>query len=96
MLPVLNAISDQQSHPTHNNEAATAHLMDYAVTNPTTMVNFKAIDMVLHIDSDALYISKPGLNGRTGRHYYLSSLPSKPSKFPNIPPPAMDQSTHNE
>ena len=44
--------------------------------------------MILHIDSDASYVSEPRTRSRTGRHYYLCSLPTNPKKSPNISPPA--------
>ena len=43
---------------------------------------------MLHIDSDASYLSEPRARSRTGGHYYLSSLPTEPKKAPNLPPPA--------
>ena len=44
--------------------------------------------MILHIDSDSSYLSEPRASSRTGGHYYLSSLPTNPKKYPNLPPPA--------
>ena len=69
MLPDLNTISEQQSYPTQNNEAEITNFLDYAATNHTSLVKFKAGDMVLHIDSDASYLYKPRAYSCTGRHY---------------------------
>ena len=44
--------------------------------------------MILHIDSDAAYLSEPWAHSRTVGHYYLSLLPANPEKSPNLPPPA--------
>ena len=44
--------------------------------------------MILHIYSDASYLSEPSPCSRTGGHYYLSSLPTDPKKYPNLPPPS--------
>ena len=44
--------------------------------------------MILHIDSDASYLSDPRARSRTGGNYYLSSLPTNPKKYPHLPPPA--------
>ena len=44
--------------------------------------------MILHIDSDASYLSEPRSRSRTGGDYYLSSIPTDPKKYPNLPPPA--------
>ena len=55
-------------YPTQNNESAITHFLDYVDTNPTTVVQFKASDMVLQIDSDASYIYKPWARSNTGGH----------------------------
>ena len=44
--------------------------------------------MILHIDSDASYLSEPRTLRRTGGTYYLSSLPTDLKKSPTPPPPA--------
>ena len=51
--------------------------------------------MILHIDSDASYISEPRERSSTGEHYYTSSLPTDPKKSPNLPPPE-NGSIHTE
>ena len=53
MLQQLKTISDQQAHPNHNAEADITHLLDFVDTNPTSIVQFKASDMLLHIGSDS-------------------------------------------
>ena len=62
------------------------HFLDYAATNPSAIIQYKAIYMILHIYSDASYLSEPRACSRTGGHYYLSSLPTDPKKSPNLPP----------
>ena len=69
-------------------EAAITHFLDYAATNPSAIIQYKASDIILHIDSDESYLSEPRARSRTGGHYYLSSLPTDPKKTPNLPPPA--------
>ena len=88
MLPALNTLSEQQSSPTKNMEAVINHLLDYAATNPSAIIQYKDSDMILHIDSDASYLSEPRECSRTGGHYYLISLSTDPKKSPNLPPPA--------
>ena len=88
MLPALDIISGQQANPTHNTEASITHFLYYVATNPTTIVQYKAIDMVLHIDSHAAYLSKPQAHSPTGGHYYLRFLTANPKKSQNLPPPA--------
>ena len=51
--------------------------------------------MILHIDSDASYLSEPRSRSRTGGNYYLSSLPTDPKKLQNSRRQKMSQSTRN-
>ena len=53
MLPALNILAEQQSTPTKNTEAAIIYFLDYAATNLSAIIQYKAIDMILHIGSDA-------------------------------------------
>ena len=69
MLPSLNTLSEQQWIPTKNMEATINHFLDYAATNPPAIIQYKASDMVLYIDSDASYLSEPRSRIRTGGHY---------------------------
>ena len=57
MLPYLNTIVEQQANPTQNIKSGKTHLLDYAATNPTNIVQYKAIDVVLYIDSGVSYLS---------------------------------------
>ena len=95
MLPALNTLAEQQSIPTKNTEAAITHLLDYAATNPSAIIQYKAIDMILHIDSYASYLSEPRERSHTGSRYYLSSLPTNPKNFQTSRHQQMDQYTWN-
>ena len=53
ILPALNKISEYQANPTQNTESAITHFLDHAATNTTSIVQYKASDMVLQIDNDA-------------------------------------------
>ena len=95
MPPALNTLSEQQWIPTKNTEATINHFLDYAATNPSAIIQYKASDMILHIDSDALYLSDPRDRSRTGGHYYLSSLSTDPKNLQTSRLQQMDQSTRN-
>ena len=53
MLPALNTLVEQQSSPTKNSEAAITNFLDYSATNLSVIIQYKASDIILHIDSDA-------------------------------------------
>ena len=76
MLLSLNTLAEQQSSPTKNTESAITHFLDYAATNPSVIIQYKASNMILYIYSDASYLSEPRSRSRTGGHYYFSSLPN--------------------
>ena len=88
MLPTLNTLEEQQSNSTKITEATITHFLDYAAIDPSVIIQYKSRNMILHIDSDASYLSKPQARSRTGGNYYLISLPTDPTKPPNLPPPA--------
>ena len=87
MIPYINTIAEQHSNPTQKTEAAITQFLDYAATNLSAIVQYKSINMILHIESDESYLSESWARRRTGGHYYLSLLPANPEKSPNLPPP---------
>ena len=52
MLPAFKKLAEQQSIPNKNMEAAITHFLDYSATNPPTIIQYKASDTILYIDSD--------------------------------------------
>jgi hypothetical protein len=86
MLVALNAISASQSKATENTAAAIVHLLDYAATHPDAILRYQRSDMVLHIHSDASYLSAPEARSRAGGHHFLSSRPADPTKAPSQQP----------
>ena len=53
IMKSLNKIIEQQVNQIQNTEAAIKHLLDYIATNPSAIVQYKASDRILHIESDA-------------------------------------------
>ena len=95
MLPAFNTLADQQSSSTKNMESAIPYFLDYAANNPSAIIQYKASDMILHIDSDASYLSEPIANSRTGGQYYLSSIPTELKNIQTYRYQKMAQSTRN-
>ena len=58
MLTALGSISAQQAKGTEKTYAGTLWLLNYAATHPNTTIRYTASDMILHIHSDASYLSK--------------------------------------
>jgi hypothetical protein len=60
----------------------------YCDTNPEATVRFHTSDMILHIDSDASYLSAPTACSHAAGYHYLSSRPTDPTKAPDPTDPA--------
>jgi hypothetical protein len=53
----LNDIATEHTKATEKTQAATNQLLDYLATRPNATVRYHASDMILHIHSDASYLS---------------------------------------
>eukprot|EP00957_Ditylum_brightwellii_P124977 9527247-Ditylum_brightwellii.AAC.1 len=71
MLLALNAIAAQQEHLTSKTAEAITKLLNYATTHPDAVLRHHASNMVLHIHSDASYLSAPQARSHTGGHFFL-------------------------
>ena len=78
MLPALNDIASNQASPTQHTAREITQLLDYATSHPDATIKFTASDMVLHIHSDASYLSLPKSRSKVGGFFYLSQKPTNP------------------
>ena len=76
MLTAISAIATQQAKGTKATMDAIIHLLNYCATHPDAAVRFHASDMILHIESDASYLTAPKARSRVGGYHYLSTHPS--------------------
>ena len=58
-------------------------LLDYVATYPNTIICLKSSNMVLHMDSDAAYITMSEARICYAGHFYLSDWPSPKPMKPN-------------
>ena len=58
-------------------------LLDCAETYPNTIIRYKSSDMVLHVDSDAAYITMLEAISFYAGHFYLRYFPSPKPIKPN-------------
>ena len=82
MLVAIGAIASQQSKATQATRDATVWLLIYAASHPNATIRYNASDMVLHLHSDASYLSEPGAHSRVVGHYFLSNNSTNPTKPP--------------
>ena len=82
MLVAIGTLASQQSTGTRATMIATTQLLNYAATNPNASILYRASDMVLHISSDASYLTAPKARSRAAGYHFLSSRPKDPTKPP--------------
>ena len=78
MLVAISDLAAAQSKSTENTNAALTKLLNYAASHPDAELEFHASDMILHIDSDASYLSVPECRSRAAGYFYLSQKPNNP------------------
>jgi hypothetical protein len=63
----------QQTKVTEKMQAATNQLLDYLATHPDATIRYHASDMILHIHSDASYLSVSNARSRLGGLFFLGN-----------------------
>jgi len=84
MLKAIGTIATQQANATEATMKAITHLLNYCTTHPEATICFHASNMILHINSNASYLSEPKACSSAAGYHYLSS---HPNTNPNAPPP---------
>ena len=82
ILVALGSIASQQNQPTKNTAESVTKLLNYVATHPNAVIRYKKSDMILHVHSDASYLSKPKARSRAGGHFYLSNINTPLSNGP--------------
>ena len=73
MLHALNCLATRINDGTARTKAALKHFLDYCHDNPDAVKLYVASDMILFIDSDALYLVEPMARSRAGGFFYLGN-----------------------
>jgi hypothetical protein len=66
VLMPLNDIATEQTKATEKTQAATNQLLDYLATHPDATIRYHASELILHIHSDASYLSVSNARSRLG------------------------------
>ena len=82
MLVALGTLAAAQSKGTQATAKAAVQLLNYAATHPEAIIRFHASQMILHVHSDASYLSETEARSRAGGFFFLSD---HPDKNPNPP-----------
>jgi predicted protein tyrosine phosphatase len=67
----LNDIATKQTKATEETQAAMNKLFDYLATHPDAAISYHAYDMILHIHSDASYLSVSSARSRLRGLFFL-------------------------
>jgi hypothetical protein len=73
VLMPLNNIATEQTKATEKTQAATNQMLDYLATHPDASIRYHASDMILHIHSDASYLSVSNARSRLGGLFFLGN-----------------------
>jgi hypothetical protein len=68
-----NAIATEQTTATEKTQAATNQMLDYLATHPDATIRYHVSDMILHIHSDASYLSVSNARSRLGGLFFLGN-----------------------
>ena len=90
MLVAISTLASVQAKGTEATMVAAIQLLNYCATHPNASVRYKASDMILHVHSDASYLSVHGARSRVGGYFFLSQTPP-----PNGYPPNASQAPLN-
>jgi hypothetical protein len=77
ILMPLNDIATEQTKATGKTQAATIKLLDYLETHPDATVRYHALDKILHIHSDASYLSVSHSRSLLGGLFFCGDKPIK-------------------
>jgi hypothetical protein len=75
VLMPLNDIATEQTKATEKIQAATYQLLEYVATQPDTTIRYHASYMILHIHSDAPYLSVSNTRIRLGGIFFCGDKP---------------------
>jgi hypothetical protein len=73
VLMPLNDIATEQTKATGKTQTATNQLLDYLATHPDATIRYHASNMILHIHSDASYLSVSNARSRLGGLFFLGN-----------------------
>jgi hypothetical protein len=69
----INILASEQSNVTEVTADKVIKLLNYCNTPPETKIRYHASDMILHIHSDASYLSENEAKSRAGEFFYMGS-----------------------
>ena len=84
IITALNKIVAKQTNPTESTARKIKMLLDYLHTYPNAKIRFYRSDMILYVDSDAVYLVAEKAKSHIAGYYYCSNK-TPPNTKPNPP-----------
>jgi hypothetical protein len=69
----INVLASEQSNATKITADKVIKLLNYCNTHPETKIRYHESDMILHIHSDASYLSEKEAKSRAGGFFYMGN-----------------------
>jgi hypothetical protein len=85
LIMPINVLASEQSNATKITANKVIKLLNYCNTHPETKIRYHASNMILHIHSDASYLSESGAKSRAGGFFYMASNTKTDKKPTNAP-----------
>jgi hypothetical protein len=83
LIMPINVLASEQSNATEVTAYKVIKLLNYCNTHPETKNRYHASDMILHIHSDASYLSKNEAKSRAGEFFYMGHATRNDKKLTN-------------
>jgi hypothetical protein len=83
LIMPINVLASEKSRATAVTADKVIKLLNYCNTHPETKKRYHASDMILHIYSDASYLSKKEAKSRAGGFFYMGSSTNTDKKHTN-------------
>jgi hypothetical protein len=73
LIMPINVLASEQSNATEVTADKVIKLLNYCNTHPEKKIRYHASDMILHIHSDASYLSENEAKSRAGGFFYMGN-----------------------
>jgi hypothetical protein len=83
LIMPINVLASEQSNATEVPANKIIKLLNYCNTHPETKIHYHASDMLLHIHSDASYLSEDEAKSRASGFFYMGNTNKNDKKLTN-------------
>jgi hypothetical protein len=83
LIMPINVLASEQSKATEITADKVIKILNFCDTHRETKISYHASDMILHIHSDASYLSENEAKSRAGGFFYMGSNTNRDKKLTN-------------